>query len=77
MPNGLVRTGDFSGGNPVPATDPRFDSNPVTWSTPNPTHFGNPVPIEATFNSNPVNWHPDPAHFGNLIPFVFRRVLVE
>ncbi len=33
-------------GNPVPPTDPTFNSNPVTW-TPNPAHFGN------GFNSGP------------------------
>lgn len=30
-------------GNPVPATDPTFNSNPVTWATPNPSHFGNQI----------------------------------
>lgn len=60
---GLVRTGDFRNGNPVPATDPAYDSNPVPAEA--ASQNSNPVPAaDATFNSNPVNWTPDPAHFG-------------
>ena len=67
MPRGLNHSGDFRHGNPVPATDPKFDSNPVTW-TPDPKHFGNVVtqaPNPVNFG-NAVNWPiPNPAHFGN------------
>jgi hypothetical protein len=28
-------------GNPVPPTDPSFNSNVVDWDTPDPSHFGN------------------------------------
>lgn len=69
MPEGIVRDGkSYRNGNPVPATDPKFDSNPVTW-TPSPAHFSNPVPAtDATFDSNPVTWAtPNPAHFGNSV----------
>ena len=64
MPHGLNRSGDFRHGNPVPATDPKFDSNPITWPTPDPTHFGNAVTTPKTFG-NTVNWTPSPSHFGN------------
>ena len=63
---GLNRTGDFKNGNPVPASDPKFVSNPVNW-TPDPAHFGNAVAEPKNFG-NTVNWTPDPAHFGNPIP---------
>ena len=60
---GLVRTGDFRHGNPVPATDPAYDSNPVPAEA--ASQNSNPIPAaDATFNSNPVSWTPDPAHFG-------------
>jgi len=66
MPEGLVRSGDFRNGNPVPATNPEFDSNPVPASDPN--LVGNPMPqSDPTLDSNPVTWTPDPAHFGNII----------
>jgi hypothetical protein len=71
MPCGLVRkdlnlTGvSFRNGSPI--TLPHDFGNPVNW-TPNPAHFGNPVPpTDPSFNSNPVNWIVNPAHFGNLI----------
>src|ERR1019366_2688235 len=66
MPEGLVRSGNFSQGNPVPATDASFDSNPVPaehdyWDS-------NPIPLsDATLDSNPVTWTPSPTHFGNVI----------
>lgn|SRR6266496_749038 len=69
MPRGLVRSGNFNAGNPIPPSDPAFNSNPVTW-TPSPTHFGNPVTQgnSPTQFGNPVTWPtPDPAHFGNII----------
>ena len=48
MPRGLNNIGDFRNGNPVPATNPKFDSNPVTW-TPTPTHFGNAITTPKNF----------------------------
>lgn len=64
MPCGLVRAGDFRHGNPVPATNPSFDSNPIPQT--NPSWISNPIPPGSpTFNSNPVTWTPSPAHFGN------------
>lgn len=61
MPKGLNRVGDFHKGNPVPATDPTFVSNPVTL----PKNFGTPVTTPKNFG-NAVTWPtPDPAHFGN------------
>ncbi len=72
MPCGLVRknlniTGvSFRNGSPV--TLPHDFGNPVNWQTPDPTHFGNPVPpLDPSFNSNPVNWAINPSHFGNII----------
>jgi hypothetical protein len=65
MPLGLNRSGDFRKGNPVPPTDPTFNSNPVDW-TPSPAHFGNAVTTPKNFG-NVVNWTPSPTHFGNTI----------
>jgi hypothetical protein len=68
MPLGINRSGDSRNGNPVPPLAPSDDSNPVTWPTPNPAHFGNTEPqSDATKNSNPVTWSPSPNHFGNPI----------
>jgi hypothetical protein len=60
MPRGLNNIGDFRNGNPVPATNPKFDSNPVTW-TPTPTHFGNAITTPKNFG-NVVTL---PKNFGN------------
>ena len=65
-PCGLVRSGNFSHGNPVPATNPSFDSNPIPQT--DKSWISNPIPPQdPTFNSNPVTWTPSPAHFGNVI----------
>lgn len=37
--------------------------NKVTW-TPDPAHFGNPIPSDGK-NANTVTWTPAPEHFGN------------
>src|ERR1019366_8423766 len=66
MPEGLVNSGDFSAGNPVPATDPSFNTNPVPQT--NSDWAENDVPIDdPTFNSNPVTWVPSPDYFGNQV----------
>jgi hypothetical protein len=56
MPFGLNRSEEsFRNGTPIdytptPVAQP---GNKVTWQTPAPNHFG-----------NPVTWTPDPTHFG-------------
>ena len=63
---GIVRSGNFSGGNPVPATNPSFNTNPVPAT--NPSFNTNPIPAtDPKFNTNVVDWLPNPAHFGNVI----------
>lgn len=72
MPAGITRedlnnTGaSFRSGNPVPATNPSYDSNPIPQT--DPSWDSNPIPPgDPSFNSNPVNWAISPTHFGNKI----------
>ena len=70
MPLGVNRTDLNTTGitykDGFPITLPHDFGNPVDWLTPDPAHFGNPIPSDGN-NINTVDWQtPDPAHFGNL-----------
>jgi hypothetical protein len=65
MPCGLNRVGVYRNGFKVVL--PLVFGNSVTWPTPNPAHWGNPIPSSGT-NINFVTWiTPNPAHFGNAV----------
>lgn len=70
MPLGLNRTDlndtgiTYKDGTPI--TEPHDFGNDVDWATPNPAHFGNPIPTSGT-EQNKVTWATlDPTHFGNI-----------
>ena len=70
MPLGVNRTDLNTTGitykDGFPITLPHNFGNDVDWLTPDPAHFGNPIPSDGN-NVNTVDWQtPDPAHFGNL-----------
>lgn len=70
MPLGINRTDLNTTGitykDGFPITLPHDFGNPVDWLTPDPTHFGNPIPSDGK-NINTVDWPtPNPAHFGNI-----------
>ena len=74
MPRGLNRTDlnktGISYRNGTPVTLPYEFGNVVTWPTPDPAHFGNPVTDgnDPTQFGNTVDWQtPDPTHFGNAV----------
>jgi hypothetical protein len=68
MPLGLDRVGDYRDGTPINTITHNF-GNPVTWETPDPAEFGNPIPSDGT-NENLVTWLPTPNHFGNPVTLV-------
>jgi hypothetical protein len=70
MPLGINRTDLNKTGitykDGFPITLPHNFGNDVDWLTPDPAHFGNPIPSDG-HNVNTVDWFtPNPAHFGNI-----------
>lgn len=62
MPNGLVRSGNFSHGTPI--TLPHNFGNQVTLGEPQ----GNVIPqSNPTLDSNPISVKPSPTNFGNAV----------
>ena len=64
---GLVRTGDFRNGNPVPATDPMYDSNPIPATiAADSSRTGTPIDTTTHVYGNVIT-NSATKQFGNII----------